>query len=101
MDTDRQKDRQTQTVTDRHRQTNTDQTQKARQNEQHTNTARMALTFLWHGCYGGVSRLGPLLWRVLSDMVLEQHPLIFSASGLQSLPFEDGAHFRHRSLAHS
>ena len=25
-----------------------------------TAAARKALTFLWHGCYGGVSRLGPL-----------------------------------------
>ena len=47
-----------------------------------TAAARMALTFLWHGSYGGVSRLGPLR-RVLSDMVLEQHLLIFSASALQ------------------
>ena len=55
-----------------------------------TAAARMALTFLWHGSYGGVSRLGPLR-RMLNDMVLEHHPLIFSALALQSLPFEDGA----------
>ena len=55
-----------------------------------TAVVRMALAHLWHGSDGGVSRLIPLR-RVLSDMVLEQHPLIFSASALQSLPFEDGA----------
>ena len=63
-----------------------------------TVAARMALTSLWHGNYGGVSRLGPL-WRALSDMVLEQHPLIFSASVLQSLPFEDGAVTNHHHLS--
>ena len=53
-----------------------------------TAAARMALTFLWHDCHGGVSRLGPRR-RVLSDTVLEQHPVIFSALALQSLPFGD------------
>ena len=63
-----------------------------------TAAARMALTFLWHGSYGGVSRLGPLR-RVLSDMVLEQHPLTFSASASQSLPFEDGAVPKHHHVS--
>ena len=63
-----------------------------------TAAARMALTFLWHGSYGGVSRLGPLR-RVLHDMVLEHHPLIFSASALQSLPFEDGAVPKHHHIS--
>ena len=63
-----------------------------------TAAARMASTFLWHGSYGGVSRLGPLR-RVLHDMVLEHHPLIFSASALQSLPFEDGAVPKHHHIS--
>ena len=63
-----------------------------------TAAARMALTFLWHGSYGGVSRLGPLR-RALSDMVVEQHLLIFSASALQSLPFEDGAVPKHHRVS--
>ena len=33
-----------------------------------------------------VAWLGPVP-RMLNDVVLEQHPLIFSASALQSLPF--------------
>ena len=57
-------------------------------------TARMALTFLWHGRYVGVSRLGPLR-RMLSDVVSEKHPFVFSASALQSVPFEDGSLPKH------
>ena len=63
-----------------------------------TAAARMALTFLWHGSHDGVSRLGPLR-RVLSDLVLEHHPLIFSASALQSLIFEDGAVPKHHHVS--
>ena len=36
---------------------------------------------------------------VLSDMVLDQHPLIFSASALQSLIFEDGAVPKHHHVS--
>ena len=63
-----------------------------------TAAACMTLTFLWHGSYGGGSRLGPLR-RVLSDMVLEQHPLIFSTSASQSLLFEDGAVPKHHHVS--
>ena len=42
-----------------------------------------------HGHDGGVSRLS-LLQGMLSDMVSEKHPLVFSASAMQLLLIEDG-----------
>ena len=55
-----------------------------------------------HGLDGGVSRLG-LLQGMLSDMVSEKHPLVFSASAMQLLLIEDGPLPTHGlvSITHS